>query len=140
MSQIDSLMSVMSENFYISPILIIPPLLVIAMVVFKVPALPGLMGGVVLGAICALIFQGANIGELAAMSPVTVSGLGPMNSWMRFLQEAVSRHVLHSRFDSLRNVHRRRSGFDQYAEKHLRSPSPPCKNSVLLSPSRSRPV
>ncbi|MDD2483476.1 MAG: Na+/H+ antiporter NhaC [Eubacteriales bacterium] len=67
MSQVEALMSTMSDNFYISPILIIPPLLVIAMVVFKVPALPGLFGGVVLGALCALIFQGANIGELATI-------------------------------------------------------------------------
>ncbi|NCB41048.1 MAG: Na+/H+ antiporter NhaC [Clostridia bacterium] len=67
MSQVESLMSVMSDNFYISPILILPPLLVIAMVVLKVPALPGLFGGVVLGGICALAFQGANIGELATI-------------------------------------------------------------------------
>lgn len=67
MSQVNALMSTMSENFYISPILIIPPLLVIAMVIFKVPALPGLFGGVVLGGICALVFQGANIGELATI-------------------------------------------------------------------------
>ena len=67
MSQVNALMSTMAENFYISPILIIPPLLVIAMVVLKVPALPGLFGGVVLGGICALIFQGAEIGELATI-------------------------------------------------------------------------
>ena len=67
MSQVDALMTVMSDNFTISPILIIPPLLVIAMVIFKVPALPGLFGGVVLGALCALIFQGGNIGELATI-------------------------------------------------------------------------
>jgi len=67
MSQVDALMSVMSDNFFISPILIIPPLLVIAMVVFKVPALPGLFGGVILGVICALAFQGANFGELTTI-------------------------------------------------------------------------
>lgn len=67
MSQVEALMTTMSDNFYISPILIIPPLLVIAMVVFKVPALPGLFGGVVLGGICAMLFQGAEIGELATI-------------------------------------------------------------------------
>jgi Na+:H+ antiporter, NhaC family len=67
MSEVEALMSTMSDNFYISPILILPPLLVIAMVVLKVPALPGLFGGVVLGGICALVFQGANIGELATI-------------------------------------------------------------------------
>ena len=71
-SQVDVLMSAMRDNFYISPILIIPPLLVIAMVVLRVPALPGLFGGVVLGGICAMAFQGANIGELTTV--VTYEG------------------------------------------------------------------
>ncbi len=66
MSQVDNLMGTLKENFYISPILIIPPLLVIAIVVCKVPALPGLLGGVVLGALCAVAFQGANIGDLVS--------------------------------------------------------------------------
>ncbi len=68
MTQVDTLMSAMKENFYISPILIIPPLLVIAMVVFKVPALPGLFGGVLLGALCAIVFQGAEIGSLMTIT------------------------------------------------------------------------
>ncbi|MEL7658122.1 MAG: Na+/H+ antiporter NhaC family protein, partial [Bacillota bacterium] len=55
-------------NFYISPIMIIPPLLVIAMVVFKVPALPGLLGGVLLGIICAVAFQGADIGQIVTIT------------------------------------------------------------------------
>ncbi len=66
MSQVEALMSTLKENFYISPILIIPPLLVIAMVVFKVPAIPGLLGGVILGALCAVGFQGAVMGDIVA--------------------------------------------------------------------------
>lgn len=67
LSQVDVLMSVMKDNFYISPLLIIPPLLVIAMVVLKVPAIPGLIGGVILGIICAVAFQGANLGEVITL-------------------------------------------------------------------------
>jgi NhaC family Na+:H+ antiporter len=67
-SQVDTLMSLMRENFYISPILIIPPLCVIAMVVFKVPALPGLFGGVILGVICAVAFQGADLGQVVTIT------------------------------------------------------------------------
>ena len=66
MSQVEALMSTLKNNFYISPILIIPPLLVIAMVVFKVPAIPGLLGGVILGALCAVGFQGAVMGDIVA--------------------------------------------------------------------------
>lgn len=68
LSQVDVLMSVMRENFNISPLLLIPPLLVIAMVIFKVPALPGLMGGIILGVICAVAFQGADIGEVVTLT------------------------------------------------------------------------
>ena len=42
----------------------IPPVLVIAMVVMKVPAIPGLMGGTVLGGLFAFIFQGKGFGEI----------------------------------------------------------------------------
>ncbi|MBR0600633.1 Na+/H+ antiporter NhaC [Sinanaerobacter chloroacetimidivorans] len=68
LSGVTVIMDGLKENFYISPILIIPPLLVIAMVIFKVPALPGLIGGVILGVICAVAFQGANLGELVTIT------------------------------------------------------------------------
>ena len=37
------------------------PVAVIVMVTFKVPALPGLVAGVALGCVCALIFQNASL-------------------------------------------------------------------------------
>jgi len=67
-SQVETLMTLMKENFYISPILLIPPLCVIAMVVLKIPALPGLYGGIVLGVICAVAFQGADLGEIITLT------------------------------------------------------------------------
>jgi len=48
-------------NFNISLILLLAPVLVIAMVVFKVPAIPGLIGGTVLGALFAFLFQGSDM-------------------------------------------------------------------------------
>ncbi|GAB1476776.1 Na+/H+ antiporter NhaC [Bacillota bacterium] len=68
LSQVDELMFLMKDNFTISPLMILPPLLVIAMVVFKVPAIPGLLGGVLLGVICAVAFQGADLGELVTIT------------------------------------------------------------------------
>jgi NhaC family Na+:H+ antiporter len=38
------------------------------MVIFKVPALPGLFGGVILGIICAVAFQGADFGEVVTIT------------------------------------------------------------------------
>lgn len=54
----------LSSQFVISPLLLIPVIAVIAMVIFKVPAIPGLIGGVVLGGLFAAIFQGSNLGEI----------------------------------------------------------------------------
>lgn len=54
----------LAAQFNISPLLLVPPLLVIVMVIFRVPAIPGLIGGTVLGGIFAAIFQGASIGDI----------------------------------------------------------------------------
>jgi NhaC family Na+:H+ antiporter len=48
---VSDLMGGLSAEFTISPWLLIPPLFVILMVAFKVPALPGLMGGTALGVV-----------------------------------------------------------------------------------------
>lgn len=48
----------------LSPVLFLPPIIVIVLVVCKVPAIPGLITGAVLGFIFAIVFQGANIGDI----------------------------------------------------------------------------
>ncbi|MDO4711131.1 MAG: Na+/H+ antiporter NhaC [Peptostreptococcaceae bacterium] len=63
-ASIDSMLSVLDSNFTINLLMIVPPILVIAMVIFKVPAIPGLLGGVTLGAIFAVVFQGVGLGSL----------------------------------------------------------------------------
>jgi len=61
---VTDILNVLESNFKITPILLIPPVLVILMVVFKVPAIPGLIGGVVLGGIFAMITQGYDYGTV----------------------------------------------------------------------------
>jgi len=51
MSTVANLMAGLQDEFYISPILLLPPVCVILMVVFKMPALPGLIGGTALGVV-----------------------------------------------------------------------------------------
>ncbi|KAB3541011.1 Na+/H+ antiporter NhaC [Alkaliphilus pronyensis] len=63
-AQIDLLLNTMAENFTISPLLLIPPIVVILIVVMKIPALPGLISGTVLGALFAVLFQGADFGAI----------------------------------------------------------------------------
>nr|WP_091350033.1 Na+/H+ antiporter NhaC [Anaerobranca gottschalkii] len=62
--QIQAITTAISENFNISPLLIIPPIFVIVIVVLKIPALPGLIAGTVLGGIFAAIFQGASLADI----------------------------------------------------------------------------
>ena len=68
MGNINLILSTLQEHFVISPLLLIPPIVVIVIVLMKVPALPGLMTGTVLGAIFAAIFQGATIGDIIEAS------------------------------------------------------------------------
>ncbi|MFH1852160.1 MAG: Na+/H+ antiporter NhaC [Candidatus Neomarinimicrobiota bacterium] len=64
MNAIDAILNGLSAQFLISPLLLLPPLLVIAMVVFKVPAIPGLLGGTVLGGLFAALFQHSTLTEI----------------------------------------------------------------------------
>lgn len=48
----------------LSPILMLAPVAVIGMVILKVPAIPALLSGTLLGGVFAIIFQGANIGDV----------------------------------------------------------------------------
>ena len=63
-SAIGELLTVLESNFNVGILMILPPLLVIGMVVLKVPAIPGLIAGSILGGLFAFIFQGADIGTV----------------------------------------------------------------------------
>lgn len=53
----------MVDNFTITPLLLIPPVVVILIVAFRLPAMPGLIGGALLGCIFGAIFQGVTLAE-----------------------------------------------------------------------------
>lgn len=63
-SNIQVILDGIAANFNISPILFLPPIIVIALVIMKVPALPGLISGTVIGGIFAAVFQGAGLGDI----------------------------------------------------------------------------
>lgn len=52
------------KNFTISPMLLLPILLLFLMIYFKIPAIPGLIFSVMLGVFCAFIVQGFSIIEI----------------------------------------------------------------------------
>lgn len=51
-------------GFNLNPLLLLIPVITIGMVVMKVPAIPGLFGGAILGGLAAMMFQGADIGSV----------------------------------------------------------------------------
>lgn len=63
-SNIQVILDGLAANFYISPILLLPPVVVIVLVMLKTPALPGLIAGTTVGGIFAAIFQGAGLGDI----------------------------------------------------------------------------
>ncbi|WP_408008363.1 Na+/H+ antiporter NhaC [Pseudalkalibacillus sp. A8] len=60
---ITEVMKVLSGSFVISPWLLLVPVLVIFLVAKKVPALPALAAGVVLGWLCHIFVQGGSVGD-----------------------------------------------------------------------------
>jgi NhaC family Na+:H+ antiporter len=54
----------LASVFNISPVLIFPPLFVIILISKKIPPIPGIVIGVILGAILAMVFQGSSFGDI----------------------------------------------------------------------------
>jgi NhaC family Na+:H+ antiporter len=76
-SNVQEVTSLMAENFNINPLLLLVPILVFVMVAKKVPAVPGLFLGTVLGGFAGMIFQGATFASvLDAMQYGVVSETG----------------------------------------------------------------
>ena len=64
-AQIDIIKNSLVSSFStLSPILMLAPIAVVGMVILKVPAIPALLTGTLLGGVFAIFFQGANIGDV----------------------------------------------------------------------------
>lgn len=65
MSGVTQLSDALSGMFHINPLLLLPPIIVIVAVACKVPAIPGITLGIVVGAVMGMLFQeDCNIGSL----------------------------------------------------------------------------
>ena len=67
-THIEGVISAVQNGFYISPILLIVPLLLVIVIILKVPPLPSLMIGTLLGGVFAVIFQPNIIKDLSGIS------------------------------------------------------------------------
>ncbi|MFQ6038373.1 MAG: Na+/H+ antiporter NhaC [Candidatus Aminicenantales bacterium] len=61
---LETILTAIRSNFFIHPLLLLPPLFVIVMVVKKVPPLPALLGGTLLGGIFALLTQSSSLKDV----------------------------------------------------------------------------
>ena len=68
MTSIETMRASLAGTFKISPFLLLPPIVVIVAIARKVPAIPGIFLGIVLGAILAPIFQGSSFGDILNVS------------------------------------------------------------------------
>ena len=63
-SQIDAIRSALAESFVLSPVLLTAPALVLLAITLRVPPLPGLLGGALLGGVMAGWIQGASLQQV----------------------------------------------------------------------------
>lgn len=61
---IETMLVTLESHFFIHPVLLLPPVLVIVMVILKVPPLPALLGGTVLGGIFAVVAQSRTLADV----------------------------------------------------------------------------
>ena len=61
---IDTMLSTMQDHFFIHPILLLPPCLVIIMVIRKIPPLPALLGGTAIGGFFAIATQSKSLADV----------------------------------------------------------------------------
>ena len=66
--QVDGIVAALGKGFVLHPLLLLPPLGVIAMVVLRIPALPALIAGWLLGSVLAVAVQGQSAGQALAVS------------------------------------------------------------------------
>ncbi|MCC7333361.1 MAG: Na+/H+ antiporter NhaC [Flavobacteriales bacterium] len=69
-SQVEELQTAIASKFNVTPWLFVVPVVVISLILFKVPAIPALFFGSLLGGAFAILFQGQLINELFADSNV----------------------------------------------------------------------
>ena len=61
---VETILTTIKSHFFIHPVLLLPPVLVIVMVVKKIPPLPALLSGTILGGVFAMLTQSSSLKEV----------------------------------------------------------------------------
>ncbi|GLY11872.1 MULTISPECIES: Na+/H+ antiporter NhaC [Bacillaceae] len=64
LTQVVKIREILSDQFVISPFLLLPLLVIVLIFVLKIPAIPGLTVGVLVGTFCALFVQHISLGDI----------------------------------------------------------------------------
>jgi len=91
-SELQVIFDGLQKSFVINPILLLPPVVVIILVVKKFPAIPGLLIGVILGAILAMLVQKTDFGGI--LSALNSGYVG--DSGVKMVDELLNRGGLQS--------------------------------------------
>lgn len=83
---IENMQAILAQTFHISPLILLPPALVLGLIARKTPALPAIFMGCAAGVFCALFLQGpllvriAENMQLQGLYPtlITIAGTGPV--------------------------------------------------------------
>lgn len=83
---IENMQAILTQTFHISPLILLPPALVLGLIAKKTPALPAIFMGCLAGVLCALFLQGELLNriaenmQLSGLYPtlLTVAGTGPL--------------------------------------------------------------
>lgn len=63
-AEIENILTTIKANFFIHPLLLLPPILVIVMIILRIPPLPALLGGTIIGGIFGMVTQSSTLGEV----------------------------------------------------------------------------
>jgi Na+:H+ antiporter, NhaC family len=86
--EIDAALIALQSTFYIGPVLFIVPAVVILLIIRKVPAIPALMVGILLGAMFAILFQSHLIAQIITDADTT------FQMYYRAIMDAMTVEVL----------------------------------------------
>jgi NhaC family Na+:H+ antiporter len=96
----DVILQAISDRFYISGVLFIVPMVVVIMIVKKVPAIPALLSGTLLGALFAIIFQPDIVLEIGGTTGMKGMYIGVMKSLYGDISIATSNDMVNDLLSS----------------------------------------
>lgn len=82
----EDILSTVSAEFWLSPVLLLPVLVVVVLILMKKPTIPTFIAGIAAGAVMAMLCQGVSLHDIltvmySGFSADTGTGLAPMVSW-----------------------------------------------------------